>query len=281
MTKLSALLATITAAPDPVIELERALSETEASHRAALTELDGLADARQKALEEGDDGALAALRQRRPFLEDERDRAMLAISQLRQKLGEARAAVKQARIAEHRAAHDAAVAEYLKTAYVALTAFDAIVTVRAAAIREGFAGAVQAMELPPNLPGGPFLDRDGLAAFAKKQHPATARRVKATVRKFAPPDTPLTDSQGPVRLGVLPAQRRARRAPVREAADEGAVSLVVVRPGIDLPGRGPLAIGDEIALPKDEATSLLRSGAVDLVPRTPAPIIEAPLQEPT
>jgi len=61
MKTLKELLATITNAPDPVIELERALAELETAHAAVIAELDGLSGTRQKALEDGDDAALAVV----------------------------------------------------------------------------------------------------------------------------------------------------------------------------------------------------------------------------
>lgn len=278
MKNLSALLAKKQNDVEQITELVIALGNLKIAQSEINMELAGMTDARQKAFEEGDDAALAALRSRRPVLEDERDRLKWAAARVGTKLAEARAASKRALLAELRTAHDEAVAVYLNAAYRALKAFDAIVEVRSDAISKGFAGAMAAIEMPPNLNGNAVLARDLLDAFAQKPS-APERRPKGTARNIVPLIPRMTDSQGPVRLGVLPVQRRTRRAPIREAADEGAVSLVVLKPGIDLPGRATLAIGDEITLPKDEANNLLRSGAVDVVTRAPEPITAAPLKE--
>jgi hypothetical protein len=272
MKKLSHLLASFTNVPDPVTELERAQIELKSAHDAVTAELEGMSASRQKALEDGDDSVLAALRQRRPLLEDERDRTAIAMEQVRQKLVDARATAKQARLAEHRSAHDLARSDFMRAAYIALAAFDAIVAVRSTAIREGFAGAMQAMEMPPNVQGHALLSRELLDAFTKSALLVASRRAKASVRKTTSPEPRMTDSQGPVRLGDMPVQRRTRRALLRETPNEGDVTLTVLKPGIELPGRGVLTIGDEVALPPDDAANLLRSGAVEIVTPPPPPV---------
>jgi hypothetical protein len=273
MKKLSQLLASLTNLSDPITELERAHTVLEAAHAAAVAELDGFAHARKKALEDDDDAALGSLRLRRPFLEDERDRLVIAIEAVRQKLAEAHAAKKQARVAELRAAHDTAIHAYLAATQPALSAFEAVLKVRAEGIREGFANAIAAMELPPTVGPSAILSREALEAYARNVADALPRPKRAPSK----PKPVAIKASLPEPRVVLPVA--ARRAPIRETPKQGETLVVALRPGAEVSGRGPLAIGDEIALSHDAATNLLRAGVVEFVSVASPPIIDANQQE--
>lgn len=280
--KLKDLFATATSGADPIIVLERAMADLEITRDAAYAELARWPSAREQALRDGDAAELLRLRERRATLEDERDRADIALKETRAKLTEARQTRRGERWSFHRSEHGVAESIYLKAAQVALDAFAAIVAVRAAAINEGFAHEVQTLSLPPNINGSPLLAPDLMNAFIRKTPDTPPRRVRPIARKPLKVAPHFAEVQTGVRQDNVIAQPRERRPLMREVAGDGEVVISILRAGVEVNGKGPLAVGDEVAVATGQAADLLRSGAADFAQASPVtpPSITADQQVP-
>lgn len=261
---LSALLASLTNAPDPVSELERTLTDLNSSRDAATARLAGLDGERREALVDGDSAALATVRELRFVLEDEAESLAMAIAEVSARLAQVHELRRQAQLADHRAAHEKAVKAFLKLSAPALAAFNAILFVRAQAIEEGFANAMRALDLPPNINGNPILSPEALRQFEDRETPPPPRVKRASAAKLAGSERVAAPIPSPV---VAPVSASvvafAERTPHRETPKDGEAVVTVLRSGLEYPGRGLLVAGDEIAVSTENAAALVRSGAAD------------------
>jgi hypothetical protein len=128
---------------------------------------------------------------------------------------------------------------------------------------EGFETETIACFTPPMR----ILTSDGLNEFEL----ALDRQRDSEEAMRAPPPTPVAAmpvkaplKTPPAKAALpVPAPRPKAREPITETPADGEVAVAIVRNGIELAGRPPLAVGDVVALKPDQAEKLMRSGAAD------------------
>jgi hypothetical protein len=180
----------------------------------------------------------------------------LLISELQSLKTEAR----RKRWRDLREQYEAASRDYADALRDAIDKQAAMVALGDTARREGFEQEAVACFTPPMR----MLTADGLNEFEvaldRQRDAQVAERAAAPAPLVTPGKT--TPKPAP-KLAAVPLVKPKPRAPIVETPAEGQIAVVVVKGGIEVAGRPPLATGDVIALPPVEAEKLLRSGSVD------------------
>jgi phosphoglycolate phosphatase-like HAD superfamily hydrolase len=184
---------------------------------------------------------------------------------LLQELATARGAAKAAKWQELRSRYDAAATDFVLKARPATAALEALARIRGEAQLTGFSSEAGTFHVAPNI-----LAPDLIAMFefsVESQRDATARRAQAPKAVAAiPPKQPAKSASAPS-PAVTPPKAAATPKPAKPAfeakADKaGNTSIYVLRPGLEVAGRGR-ATGDVVSLPFDEAMRVVGTGAAE------------------
>lgn len=278
---------------DAVAALEAQLASLSAKGAAMLEEL----EKRQAALAdiEDDDEVLAASG-RVTVARNKLRKIEAEIAEVRQKLAHARDVARVRLHADLRAAYAKVLGEFLTAAEALLPKAYKVLEAREEFFLAGFQAEHRyAPKLPRtgtalafddeilervrgelevfSAPGSYFPEdtypRDpAIAAAARAANERVTAAAVAAAAALPPKEEPkpAPPTQAPIRvsLNAVGTPVPPRRDPLREVLGEGERVVTVLRDGIELPGKGQLLAGDEVALPVAAIVPFLRNGAVDL-----------------
>jgi len=234
-----------------VADTEAAVAKLVSKKETARTVITALMRRRQASLlEDGTDKKIAEI-------DAEADRHRLVIERLEaleprliNELQNLRSQARQARWRDLHTRWTLAARDYADAVRAAVKRRGVMVALSDEARAQGFEQEANSCFVAPML----VLTELALSEFERELD----RLADAEALRAAPKPAPVTATPKPAPPAKPPRQR------VAETPSEGEVVVAIVRNGVELPGRPPLAVGDLVAVKLDQAEKLMRSGAVDL-----------------